>query len=288
MVAWCRRVAEDPRFQAFILGVIVFNAVLMGLETSRPLMHAYGPGFAAINAAVQAVFVAEIVIRLLAHAPRLDRFFTDGWNVFDFIIVTLSLLPVAGPFATVSRLARLLRVTRVVSLSPDLRLIIGTMLRSIPSLGNVAMLLGVLIYVYAIAGFYQFNRTAPEDWGTLGAALLSVFQMLTLEGWVEMQAAVLPRHPYAWIFFGTFVVIGIFIVLNLFIAVVLNNLEKVQAEERAEEQAGDAPEQDLLRQVEALKAQLDAFETVLRNQRQQNTTGAANTGSAGGGDIAAR
>jgi voltage-gated sodium channel len=106
---------------------------------------------------IQVVFVAELALRLLACWPRPGRFFRDGWNVFDFVIVALSLLPVAGSFATVGRLARLLRVTRLVSVSPDLRLIIGTMLRSIPSMGNVALLLGLLVYVYAIIGFYSFS-----------------------------------------------------------------------------------------------------------------------------------
>lgn len=271
MILWCRTVAEDRRFQMFILAVILFNALLMGLETSPSLMQAFGPWFGVLNTMVQAIFVVEITIRLLTYWPRPLAFFREGWNVFDFAIVALSLLPVAGPFATVSRLARLLRVTRVVSVSADLRLIIETMLRSIPSMGHVALLLFVLVYVYAIFGYYLFHGLDPNRWGSLGAALLSVFQLLTLEGWVEMQQTLLPTYPWAWLYFASFVIIGVFIVINLFIAVVLNNLETVRTEERrlGADHLG-ADHGDLLRRIEELRAQLDVFASEL--QRQQKNT----------------
>lgn len=123
--------------------------------------------FETLNLAVQVVFVGEIAARLFAQAPRIHRFFLDGWNVFDFTIVALSLLPVAGPFATVARLARLLRALRVVSALPEMRLIVATMLRSIPSLANVVALLGIILYVYAVLGVHFFGGADPGHWGTL-------------------------------------------------------------------------------------------------------------------------
>ena len=133
-----------------------------------------------LNLAVQVVFVCEIAVRLLAHAPRVHRFFLDGWNVFDFTIVALSLSPVAGSFATVARLARLLRALRVVSALPELRLIVATMLRSIPSLANVVVLLGLILYVYAVVGVHLFGGADPGHWGTLPRAGLTLFEILTL------------------------------------------------------------------------------------------------------------
>ena len=165
--------------------------VIVGLETSETLVERYGGLFELVDLAVQTVFVGEIVIRLLAHWPGIGRFFRDGWNVFDLAVVAASLLPQAGAFAMVARLARLMRVTRLISVFPELRLIVSTMLRSIPSMGHILMMLGLLLYVYGILGFYLFREQDPERWGTLGAALLTLFQMLTLEGWVEVQAAVL-------------------------------------------------------------------------------------------------
>jgi voltage-gated sodium channel len=202
-------------------------------------------------------------VRLLAHWPRLLTFFRDGWNVFDFVVVVASLLPQAGTFAIVARLARLMRVTRLVSLFPELRLIIGTMLRSIPSMGHVIMLLGLLLYVYGILGFHLFHEHDPEHWGTLGAALLTLFQMLTLEGWVEIQDSALKAYPWAWIYFGSFVLVAVFVVVNLFIAVVINNLELVKLEQRADADRR-SPHHALLQAIEEVRERLEELEGHVR------------------------
>ena len=131
-VSACRTLAESEYFQGFIMGVIVLTAVLTGLETSAPVQAAYGQVLHTLNIVIQAIFVCELGVRLLAHGKRWDMFFRDGWNLFDFIIVAASLLPQVGAFTTVARLARLLRVARLLSVSPELRLIVTTMLHSIP------------------------------------------------------------------------------------------------------------------------------------------------------------
>jgi hypothetical protein len=128
-----------------------------------------------------------------------------------------------------------MRVTRLVSVFPELRLIVSTMLRSIPSMGHVIMMLALLLYVYAVLGLYMFREDDPEHWGTLGTALLTLFQMLTLEGWEEIQAAVLDAYPWAWVYFASFVFVAVFVVVNLFIAVVINNLESAKLEQQADE-----------------------------------------------------
>lgn len=209
MINLARRVAESHAFQDAILVVILATAVVIGLETSQSLVARYGTLFEVIEIVVQTIFVLEIAIRLLAHGSRPGRFFLDGWNVFDFTVVACSLLPSAGPFAMVARLARLLRVTRLVSVFPELRLIVTTMLRSIPSMGHVLMMLALLLYVYGVVGFYIFGQEDPERWGTLGAAFLTLFQMITLEGWVDVQNEVLDAYPWAWIYFASFVFITV-------------------------------------------------------------------------------
>jgi voltage-gated sodium channel len=229
LVKKCHKIAGNLGFQNFILVVIVLNAAFMGLETSHTVVDHYGKILHFLDRIVQIIFVFEILIRLTAFWPSLGKFFRDGWNVFDFSVVTLSLLPIAGPFASVARLARVLRVTRIISRSEELRLIVGTMLRSIPSLLHVTLLLGLLLYVYGIIGWHLYQSIDPARWGTLGRALMTLFEVLTLEGWIDMQNAVIGTHPTAWLFFGSFIVIAVFVVVNLFIAVVLNNLQNVQA-----------------------------------------------------------
>lgn len=258
----CRQLTAHPAFHAAISGLIVANAVAMGLETSAAIVADYGAWLRAANALIQAIFVAEIALRLAAARP-MRAFFRDGWNTFDFVVVGGAMLPAAGPFATLGRLARVLRVARLVSASHDLRLIIATMLRSIPSLGHVVLLLGVLLYVYAIVGVHAFAAHDPAHWGSLGLALLSLFQVLTLEGWADMQAALLPALPWSWVYFATFVIIAVFVVINLFIAVVINNLQTVQEEARATDTAD--PAGALAAESARLRRALERFERALRS-----------------------
>jgi voltage-gated sodium channel len=258
-----RRIAESPRFQQFILVVILVGAIVIGVETSATLTARFGAVIAALEMLIQAVFVTEIAIRVFAHWPRPLAFFRDGWNVFDFVVVTASLLPQAGPFAMVARLARLLRVTRLVSVFPELRLIIGTMVRSIPSMGHVIVLLTLLLYVYAVLGFHFFRQADPEHWGSLAAALLTLFQVLTLEGWVEIQSEVLEAQPWAWLYFSSFVFVAVFVVVNLFIAVVINNLESVKHEQQVDADRA-SPHHAVLEAIEDVRLRLSELEDRLR------------------------
>ena len=275
LVDWCRRVSDRPSFQNAILAVIVLNAVIVGLETSPAVMSRYGALLEVANVVILMVFVAELAIRIIGHGMNLWAFLRDGWNAFDFVIVALSLIPGVGAFATVGRLARVLRVARLVSVSPKLRLIIGTMTRSIPSLAHVSLLLGLLLYLYAVIGVNLFAAHDPAHWGSLGAALLTLFQMLTLEGWVEIQAASMARTPYAWVYFASFVIVAVFVVVNLFIAVVLNNLDEIREEDRkaaldaeaarelAAGQVGDGFERHLAH----IRSELDRLEAAYRKKR---------------------
>lgn len=231
MADWCSSIVSHRLFQRAVLGLIIINALAMGLETWEALATRWSAGFGVANMAVQVLFVLELGLRIAAHGRQPLAFFRSGWNVFDFAVVTLSLLPTAGPFATVARLARVLRVGRMVSGIPDLRLIIGTMLRSIPSMGHVVMLLGLLIYMYGVIGHHLFAAVDAGHWGSLGRAAHTLFVIITLEGWVEIMRKSAEATPWAWIYYLSFIVIAVFVVINLFIAVVINNLEKVRSEE---------------------------------------------------------
>lgn len=232
VAAGCSRIVERPVFRHAVVALIVLNAAGLGLATFPAVRADWGGGLAAVTAVVQVAFVLEIGVRLAAHGRKVKQFFLDGWNVFDFAVVTLSLLPAAGAFATVARLARILRVARLVSALPDLRLIVGTMLRSIPSIGHVLALLSLLLYVWAVVGVELFGRVDPARWAHLGVAAETLFQVLTLEGWAEILAQVRPGRPWAFLFFASFIFTAVFVVVNLFVAVMLDNLEKVRGEER--------------------------------------------------------
>jgi voltage-gated sodium channel len=230
MKAFAQRIVGAPWFEPFMIGLILFNAVLIGLETSKELAEDYGRWLHLGNDLILGVFIAEVLLKLTAVAPRFRLYFGDGWNLFDFSIVVLSLIPATEDFALVARLVRILRVLRLVSAVPQLRLIVATLVRSIPSMGHVILLMSIIFYIYAVTGFHLYHEHDAERWGSLGAALLTLFQMVTLEGWVEVMDTAMELHDWSWIYFVSFVLIGTFVMLNLFIAVVINNLDAAKTE----------------------------------------------------------
>jgi len=265
MIEHCRRLSDSAWFHRTVMMLILVNAAAMGLETWPVVSLSWGWLLGAINTVVQALFVVEIALRIAAHGWRPFGFFRSGWNVFDFAVVAVSLLPVAGPLTTVARLARVLRVGRLVTGMPELRLIIGTMLLSIRSMGHVVMLLGLLIYVYGVVGYHLFGEVDPQHWGTLGRAAQTLFVVITLEGWVEIMRASAAATPWAWAYYQSFIVVAVFVVINLFIAVVINNLEKVRREEADD---GDAPGgKDAAAELHRLSSRIDELHVMMRSIR---------------------
>ncbi|MDE0693944.1 MAG: ion transporter [Gammaproteobacteria bacterium] len=229
-----QRIVASPWFNHGITGIILLNAAVIGLDTWDAATERFGDGLGTANQVFLGIFVIEALIKMAAHYPRIERYFRDGWNVFDFTIIVISLLPSTGELATVARLARLLRVLRLVSALPELRLIVTTLIRSIPSMFNVIALLSIIFYVYAVAGYHLFHEVDPTHWRNLGIALLSLFRIVTLEDWTDIMYAAMQAHWWAWAYFVSFVVMGTFVVVNLFIAVVLNNLDEAKQERLAE------------------------------------------------------
>jgi len=258
-----RRIVGDRRFERLIIALIVLNGVLVGLETSTTVVAHAGGLIEWLHHLILAAFVAEVGIKLVAVAPAWRRYFGDSWNLFDFTIVVLSLLPFSGELAMIARMVRLLRVLRLVSALPKLRLVVATLVHALPGMGHVLMLVALLFYIYAVAGYHLFHGTDPERWGTLGAALLTLFQIATLEGWAEVMYAAMETAPWAWVYFISFVIIGTFVMINLFIAVVINSLDESKAIEaagdgRAAAAGIDAPLLDELRAAREALARVEA------------------------------
>lgn len=266
----CQRLIEARWFEPFMIGLIVFNGVLIGLETSHTLMERHGELLHWMNHVILALFIGEALAKMGAVAPNLKRYFGDGWNLFDFTIVVLSLIPATGEFALVARLIRILRVLRLLSAVPQLRLIVATLVRSIPSMGHVIALLGIIFYVYAVAGFHLFHNIDPERWGTLGDSLLTLFRIVTLEGWTEVMYKALETLPYAWIYFVSFVLLGTFIAMNLFIAVIINNLEESKAAQ-LEQHVGPVTHDEILQELKSAREALHRLEAKLAQAEEVAT-----------------
>ncbi len=262
MQAWCRRLVVNPWFERSIIALIVFNAVVLGMETVPALVARFGTVMVWTNHLILAVFVFEAVVKITAVAPRWRLYFGDGWSLFDFTVVVLSLIPASGEYAMIARLARLLRVMRLVSTMPELRLIVTTLVRSIPGLANVVLLLMIIFYMYAVAGYHLLHEHDPRHWDTLGLSLLTLFRVLTLEDWTDVMYTAMEMNSFMWIFFVSFVVVATFVVINLFIAVVINNLENAKQERMAELDERDT-EQEILFQIRQARQVLQKLEAHL-------------------------
>ncbi len=223
-----QRLVYTRGFEYFIVALILLNGVILGLETSPGIVVQYGDWLLQGSQIILGIFIVEALLKMTAVAPRLGRYFGDGWNLFDFLVIVFSLIPATGQFAMIARLARLLRVLRLVSTIPELRLIVSTLVRSIPSMGHVLMLMGIIFYIYAVAGYHMFHEHDPVHWDNLGLSLLTLFRVVTLEDWTDVMYTAMELHPLAWMFFVSFVLVGAFVVINLFIAVVINNLDRAK------------------------------------------------------------
>jgi voltage-gated sodium channel len=179
----CSRLVAWPGFERFIVAVILFNGVLVGVETFPEVMDRWGDELHMANHVILAVFILEALAKMIALGRGWLGYFKSGWNVFDFAVIVLSLIPASGDFATVARLIRLLRVLRLVSALPKLRLLVSTLVSSIPGMANVLLLMCLVFYIYAVAGFHFFHQHDPDKWGTLGDSLLTLFQIVTLDDW---------------------------------------------------------------------------------------------------------
>ena len=268
MVKFCKRLTGSATFDRFIVLIIVFNALVIGLETNPEVTDDLGGVFHTINAVILWVFVAEAAMKIVAAWPRPQDYFRSGWNLFDFGIILLSLIPASGAFATVARLIRLLRVLRLVTALPKLRLMVVTLIRCIPGMGHVLALMGILFYVYGVAGYHLYGAHDPARWGTLGKALLTLFQIATLEAWTDIMNKAMELSPWHWVYFVSFVLFGTFVVVNLFVAVVINSLEESHREVAESDTPSLAPSPRELQHVRGLLAEVDRrLEVLERNAR---------------------
>jgi voltage-gated sodium channel len=258
-----KRFVESPGFTGFIMGLIVVNAITLALETSSTVMAAVGPALIWFDRLVLAIFVVELLLKLVAF--RWD-FFRSGWNLFDAVIIGIALLPATGPL-TVLRALRVLRVLRLISMLPQMRRVVEALLHSLPGMGSIAMLMGVVFFVSAVIATKLFGADHPETFGTLGASLFTLFAVMTLEGWADVAREVQATHPHAYLFFVPFIVISVFAVLNLFIAVLTNSMQEMHEEELAAEEAMEvAHERVLLNEIGALRAELEKLRLALETR----------------------
>ncbi|MEL6878146.1 MAG: ion transporter [Pseudomonadota bacterium] len=244
-------------FENFIIAVIVINAIGLGLETSPTVMAQIGPIIEWLDTVALTIFVIELAIKFFAY--RLS-FFKNGWNIFDLAIVSVALVPASQQFS-VLRALRILRALRLISVVPSMRRVIVGLFRAIPSIGTVIVMLLLLFYISAVMATKLFGASFPDWFGSIGASLYSLFQIMTLESWsMGIVRPVMEEYPYAWAFFVPFILMTSFIVLNLFIGVIVNAMSEATDEEAHSER------EEILIQLRALREEVGA----LRNPSDQS------------------
>ncbi len=211
-----------------IISVIIFNAILLGMETSGNLMARFGRLIVALDTACLAFFVIEIALKLYARGLR---FFRDGWSIFDLVVVALALVP-AGQALSALRALRILRVLRVISVAPRLRRVVEGFVSALPGMGSVFLLMAIIFYIGAVIATKLFAADFPVWFGTLGRSGYTLFQIMTLESWsMGIVRPVMDVHPWAWTFFVPFILITTFAVVNLLVGLIVNSMQEAHHSE---------------------------------------------------------
>jgi len=258
------RLRENKAFEFFVISVIILSALVIGAKTYQIPQLAQDV-FMVLDVAITLFFLAEIIVRMIAEGS-LRRFFAKGWNVFDFIIVVASLVPVDdSEAALLGRLLRIFRVLRLVSIIPELRVLLSAFLTAIPRMGYVALLMFIVFYIYAAVGSMFFNRINPELWDNISISMLTLFRVATFEDWTDVMYETMRVYPLSWAYYLSFIFIVAFVFLNMMIGIVLETLQREHEAQSLESGEGEAAEVhsieartlDMAQRLERMEAMLE-------------------------------
>lgn len=244
-------ILDSLAFSRFITTVIILNAITLGMETSSLLMQKFGSIILLLDHLCLAIFVAEIAAKLLV---RRLKFFTNGWSIFDFIIVGIAIVPGAQGLS-VLRALRILRVLRVISVAPRLRRVVEGFINALPGMASVFLLMAIIFYIGSVIATKLFAGSFPEWFGSLGRSAYSLFQIMTLESWsMGIVRPVMEIYPYAWAFFVPFIMVTTFAVVNLLVGLIVNSMQDAHGEE--EHKQTDAYRDDVLTRLDRMEQHL--------------------------------
>ncbi len=267
-------IRENKTFETFVIAIIIVSALVIGAKTYtiNPQVELL---FKVLDIAVTLIFLAEIIIRMIAD-NSLKRFFSKGWNIFDFIIVTASLIPVdESEMALLGRLLRIFRVLRLVSVIPELRVLLNAFVKAIPRMGYVSLLMFIFFYIYAAMGSTFFSNINAGLWGNISISMLTLFRVATFEDWTDVMYETMEVYPFSWIFYLTFIFIVAFVFLNMMIGIVLEVLQREHEQFDRESGEGEAGEVHWIKEhTESMEQRMERMENMLidlHKNKQSNT-----------------
>lgn len=264
------KVHQNKLFEFIVISIIIFSALVTGAKT-YDIGSTMANVVAWLDMLITVFFLIEILIRL-ASEPRFLDFFKKGWNIFDFIIVTASLLPVDGnDTVLLARLLRIFRVLRLVSVIPELRILIGALIKAMPRMGYIVLLMFIIFYIYAAIGSFMFENINPVLWGNISISMLTLFRVATFEDWTDVMYETMAEYPLSWIFYLSFIFLTAFVFLNMMIGVILDVMQREHEEYYRESGEGEAAEVDWIKEhTEQMEQRLDRIEYLLLENVKQN------------------
>jgi voltage-gated sodium channel len=257
-----KKIVDDPKFNHFITIVILLQATSLALETFQEL-DMYHVLFQSINIFVIVVFIVEASLKIFSTYPNVTLYFKDGWNLFDFSIIVLSLIPFSGGYSMIARLVRLLRVTRLTSTSKEMSAVVMTIIKSIPSMINILLLLLLVFFIFGITGYHLFNDIDHQHWGSLPRSFLTLFEILTLEDWVDIMYISIDVNPLYGIYFISFILISTFVVINIFIGVIVRKSEEAYKHLESHRSVTPITQKEILDEIKGIKKKIDDLESKL-------------------------
>lgn len=262
-----RKVDNSKIFQGLVIGVILLSALMIGANTHNLSENAVAV-LSILDIAVTVFFAFEIVIRFLACSDK-KSFFKSGWNIFDTVIVIGSLIPTGGSGVLLARLLRVFRVLRLVSMVPELRLLINALIKAIPRMGYIALLMFVIFYIYAAIGSMLFESINEVLWGDVSISMLTLFRVATFEDWTDVMYETMAVHPISWIYYLSFIFLTAFIFLNMMVGTVLEVMGQEHDQYRAEQhgESGDGAEPASRAQIDKLEQELAEIKKLLLEKK---------------------
>lgn len=241
-----KNVRDSRWFSNLTTSIIIFYASVLGFETLDTVAQPLGDFLHVLDYLVTIYFVIELIIKMTAEDKFLN-FFKSGWNLFDFVIVMITLMPLENSsFAAIARLLRVFRVLRLFTARPELKAIIDMLIRAIPSIVDIVILLFIIFYIYAIMGSFIFADMPSGLWDNFLVAMLTLFRVFTFEDWTDVMYETMEVYPWSWVFFVSFIIIAAFVFFNLFVAVIIGEMQKIQDKQVKDEIHEDSRKIDIL------------------------------------------
>jgi voltage-gated sodium channel len=245
------RLKNNKIFELSVVAVIIISALEIGAKTFQ-LSDSAISVTSILDVFITVFFLFEISIRFIADEDK-KNFFKKGWNVFDTLVVVISLIPINdSEMALLARLVRVFRVLRMVSVVPELRVLINSLIKALPQLGYVILLMFIIFYIYAAIGSFIFNEINPKLWGDIAISMLTLFRIMTFEDWTDIQYETMDVYPMSWIFYLSFIFFTAFAFLNMVIGIVVNVMEEEHANMRNAKEPSMSELQQEIRELKEL------------------------------------